>query len=302
MAAPTTKIQQPTTGHAAVTARRRRIRDWRWLLRQAIQYVLLVLLACVMLFPFYWMVASSLKAPHELGAIPPIWWPSALQISSYQKVFEVIPFARTLLNSIVVTVLSTLGILVTSIMAGYVFAKHQFRGKNLLFILVLATMMVPQFVLLIPLYRMMNALNLVNTYPGLILPNLANGFGIFLMRQFIAGVPDELLEAARIDGASDWTILWRVVTPLLRPAALALVLFAFVFQWNNFLWPLTVVYSQDMNTVVLALNGLRTYTSSIAFTNIVMAGAVIGILPSVILTLAVQKYFIEGISMTGIKG
>lgn len=268
---------------------------------QAVRYVLLALLACVMLFPFFWMVASSVKSPNELGAVPPIWWPERPILSPYKTVFEVIPFGRTLLNSVIVTVVTTAGILVTSIMAGYVFAKHTFRGKNTLFILVLSTMMVPQFVMLIPLYRMMNELNLVNTYPGLILPNLANGFGIFLMRQFIAGIPDELLEAARIDGASEWKILWRVVTPLLRPAALALILFAFVFQWNNFLWPLTVVYSQDMSTVVLALNGLRTYTSSIAFTNIVMAGAVIGILPSVILMLWIQKYFIEGISMTGIK-
>jgi len=187
-------------------------------------------------------------------------------------------------------------------MAGYVFAKHNFRGKNIIFICVLTTMMVPQFVMLIPLYRMMNALNLTNSYPGLILPNLANGFGIFLMRQFIMGVPDELLEAARIEGASEWQILWNIVTPLLRPAAAALILFAFVFQWNNFLWPLTIVQTPDMSTVVLSLNGLRTYTSSVTFTNIVMAGTAIGILPSVILTLWAQKYFIEGISMTGIKG
>jgi len=268
---------------------------------QAAQYLALVFLACVMLFPFFWMVASSVKAPNELGAIPPIWWSAHPTAGPYKTVFEVIPFGRSLLNSVIVSVLTTAGILVTSILAGYVFAKHNFRGKNILFIAVLATMMVPQFVMLIPLYRMMNSLNLVNTYPGLILPNLATGFGIFLMRQFIAGIPDELLEAARIDGASEWTALWRVVVPLLRPAALALTLFAFVFQWNNFLWPLTVVYSQDMSTVVLSLNSLRTYTSSVAFTNIVMAGAVIGILPSVILMLWIQKYFIEGISMTGIK-
>lgn len=268
---------------------------------QAAQYVVLIVLACVMLFPFFWMVASSVKAPNELGAVPPIWWSEHPTLAPYKTVFEVIPFARSLLNSVIVTVTTTAGILITSIMAGYVFAKHNFRGKNILFIAVLATMMVPQFVMLIPLYRMMNSLNLVDTYPGLILPNLANGFGIFLMRQFIAGIPDELLEAARIDGASEWKILWRVVVPLLRPAALALILFAFVFQWNNFLWPLTVVYSQDMSTVVLSLNSLRTYTSSVAFTNIVMAGAVIGIIPSVILMLWIQKYFIEGISMTGIK-
>lgn len=294
-------VTEPTTtATARVTMRPRPARARPYLL-QSLQYLLFVLLACVMLFPFFWLVASSVKAPNELGAVPPIWWPSNPTVIPYKTVFEVIPFARSLLNSVVVTVLSTAGILVTSIMAGYVFAKHDFRGKNLLFVGVLATMMVPQFVLLIPLYRMMNGLNLVNTYPGLILPNLANGFGIFLMRQFIAGIPDELLEAARLDGASEWRLLWQIIVPLLRPAALALILFAFVFQWNNFLWPLTVVYSRDMNTVVLALNGLRTYTSSIAFTNIVMAGTVIGIIPSVVLMLWMQKYFIQGISMTGIK-
>lgn len=275
----------------------------RWRLSsQMLQYLIMIALICVMLFPFFWLVASSLKAPNELGAVPPIWWSAHPDISSYITVFQVVPFARALLNSTIVTVSSTVGILLTSIMAGYVFAKHNFRGKNFIFICVLATMMVPQFIMLIPLYRMMNAFNLTNSYPGLILPNLANGFGIFLMRQFIAGIPNDLLEAAQIDGASEWTILWRVVVPLLRPAAAALILFAFVFQWNNFLWPLSIVYSQDMSTVVLSLNGLRTYTSSITFTNIVMAGTAIGILPSVILTLWVQKYFIEGISITGIKG
>jgi multiple sugar transport system permease protein len=275
----------------------------RWRLSsQMLQYLIMIALICVMLFPFFWLVASSLKAPNELGAVPPIWWSAHPDISSYITVFQVVPFARALLNSTIVTVSSTVGILLTSIMAGYVFAKHNFRGKNFIFICVLATMMVPQFIMLIPLYRMMNAFNLTNSYPGLILPNLANGFGIFLMRQFISGIPNDLLEAAQIDGASEWTILWRIVVPLLRPAAAALILFAFVFQWNNFLWPLSIVYSQDMSTVVLSLNGLRTYTSSITFTNIVMAGTAIGILPSVILTLWVQKYFIEGISITGIKG
>ena len=269
---------------------------------QVVQYAVMVLILLVMVFPFFWLLASSIKPAGEQGAIPPIWWSAHPDLSPYATVFQVTPFARALLNSIIVTICSTAGILLTSIMAGYVFAKHQFRGKNAIFIVVLTTMMVPQFVLLIPLYRMMNALNLTNSYPGLILPNLANAFGIFLMRQFIMGIPDELLEAAHMDGASEWTILWRVIVPQLRPAAAALILFAFVFQWNNFLWPLSIVNSPDMSTVVLSLNGLRTYTSSVSFANIVMAGTLIGILPSVILTLWVQKYFIEGISMTGIKG
>ncbi len=277
-------------------------RTLRSLPSHVLQYGVLLLMLVIMVFPFFWLLASSVKPAYEQGAIPPIWWSTHPDLSPYLTVFQVTPFARALLNSLIVTICSTFGILVTSIMAGYVFAKHQFHGKNVIFLVVLATMMVPQFVLLIPLYRMINALNLTNSYPGLILPNLANGFGIFLMRQFIMGIPDELLEAARMDGASEWTILWRVIVPQLRPAAAALILFAFVFQWNNFLWPLSIVTSPDMSTVVLSLNGLRTYTSSVSFANIVMAGTVIGILPSVILTLWVQKYFIEGISMTGIKG
>jgi multiple sugar transport system permease protein len=284
-----------------VKSYQRHSRARRWL-SLALQYLCVALILVVMLFPFFWLLASSLKSPEDLEALPPVWWPAHPAFSSYRTVFEVTPFARAILNSLIVTVCSTTGILLTSIMTGYVFAKHQFRGKNTLFVGVLATMMVPQFVMLIPLYRMMVALHLDNTYPGLILPNLANGFGIFLMRQFIAGIPDELLEAARLDGASEWTLLWRVVVPLLRPAAAALVLFAFVFQWNNFLWPLSMVYSPEMSTVVLSLNGLRTYTSSVTFTNIVMAGTAIGILPSVLLTLWAQRYFIEGISLTGIKG
>jgi multiple sugar transport system permease protein len=187
-------------------------------------------------------------------------------------------------------------------MAGYVFAKHHFKGKNILFMILLSTMMVPQFVLIVPLYHMMSGLHLVNTYLGLILPNLANAFGIFLMRQFIQGIPDELVEAAKIDGASEWKILWKVVVPLLRPAASALILFAFVFQWNNFLWPLTIVQTPEMNTVVLALNSLRSYTSSVQYTNVVMAGAVVGIIPSIVLFFWLQKFFVEGIATTGVKG
>lgn len=277
-------------------------RNLRSMPSHVLHYGVMLLMLVIMVFPFFWLFASSVKPAYEQGAIPPIWWSAHPDLSPYITVFQVTPFARALLNSLIVTVCSTFGILMTSIMAGYVFAKHQFHGKNVIFLVVLATMMVPQFVLLIPLYRMINALNLTNSYPGLILPNLANGFGIFLMRQFIMGIPDELLEAAHMDGASEWTILWRVIVPQLRPAAAALILFAFVFQWNNFLWPLSIVNSPDMSTVVLSLNGLRTYTSSVSFANIVMAGTVIGILPSVILTLWVQKYFIEGISMTGIKG
>jgi multiple sugar transport system permease protein len=266
------------------------------------KYLILLIISLIMVFPFYWMTISSLKTPAELSQLPPVWWPDNPSIQSYLDIFEVIPFGRSIINSFVVTTAATVSILITSIMAGYVFAKYQFKGKNALFVIVLSTMMVPQFVLIVPLYHMMNGLNLVNTFMGLILPNMANAFGIFLMRQFIEGIPNDLIEAARLDGASEWKILWKVIVPLLKPAASALILFAFVFQWNNFLWPLTIVQSPEMNTVVLALNSLRSYTTSVEYTNVVMAGATIGILPSVCLFLWLQKFFIEGIAMTGIKG
>jgi multiple sugar transport system permease protein len=266
------------------------------------KYLILLIISLIMVFPFYWMTVSSLKTPAELSQLPPVWWPDNPSIQSYLDIFEVIPFSRSIVNSFVVTTAATVSILITSIMAGYVFAKYQFKGKNVLFVIVLSTMMVPQFVLIVPLYHMMNGLNLVNTFLGLILPNMANAFGIFLMRQFIEGIPDDLIEAARLDGASEWNILWKVIVPLLKPAASALILFAFVFQWNNFLWPLTIVQSPEMNTVVLALNSLRSYTTSVEYTNVVMAGSTIGILPSVCLFLWLQKFFIEGIAMTGIKG
>ncbi|MDR7238861.1 carbohydrate ABC transporter permease [Neobacillus drentensis] len=271
-------------------------------LGKLVKYLIMLLISIVMVFPFYWMAVSSLKTPEELSALPPVWWPESLSFDSFKNIFEVIPFGSAMVNSIIVTTAATVSILITSIMAGYVFAKYQFRGKNILFVIVLSTMMVPQFVLIVPLYHMMNGLNLVNTFMGLILPNMANAFGIFLMKQFIEGIPDDLIEAARLDGASEWKILWKVIVPLLKPAASALILFAFVFQWNNFLWPLTIVQTPEMNTVVLALNSLRSYTTSVEYTNVVMAGAVIGILPSVFLFLWLQKFFIEGIAMTGIKG
>lgn len=267
-----------------------------------IKYIGFLIISLVMVFPFFWMAVSSLKTPVELASLPPVWWPESPSFEAFKNIFELIPFGRSIVNSIIVTTVSTISILITSIMAGYVFAKYKFKGKSVLFLIILSTMMVPQFVLIVPLFHMFSAMDMINTYFGLILPNMANAFGIFLMRQFIEGIPNDLIEAARLDGASEWKILATVIVPLLKPAASALILFAFVFQWNNFIWPLTIVQTPEMNTVVLALNGLRSYTTSVEYTNIVMSGAIIGILPSVFLFIWLQKFFIQGIAMTGIKG
>jgi multiple sugar transport system permease protein len=271
-------------------------------LLMAVQYLVYALIVVLMLFPLFWMVASSFKTPQELQALPPVWLPSSINFSAYARAFSTVPFARSFLNSFVIAGGSTLGILVTSIMAGYVFAKLRFRGRNQLFALVLSTMFLPPIVMLVPLYKIVQSLGLVDTLAGVMLPNIANAFGIFLMRQFIAGIPDELLESARLDGASEWTNLWRIVFPLLGPAIAALVVFAFTFHWNSFLWPLTVLQSPDQQTVVLALNRLVSYTSAIKFQNVVMAGAVISVLPNVLLFVFLQRYFIAGIAHTGSKG
>ncbi len=274
----------------------------RFRLRRLGICVILTGIVILVAFPFYWMVASSLKSSVELTALPPIWVPRHVVWSAYQRIFQVIPFGRAMFNSFVVSTVSTLGILTTSTLAGYTFAKFTFRGKHLIFMAVLATMMIPSFVTIVPLYYMMNSLNLVNTFGGLILPNLASGFGIFLMRQFASGISNELIEAARMDGASEWQILVHVVVPLLKPAIAALGVFAFVFQWNRFLWPLTIVHSSNMDTVTLALNGLRSFTTSVSFTNVVMAGAAIGMIPSIIIFFWLQRFLVQGIAMTGIKG
>lgn len=271
-------------------------------LRLAWQTIGYVFVAAIMLFPLFWMVASSFKTAQQLQALPPVWLPTQLDFSAYERAFSTVPFARSFLNSFVIAGGTTLGILVTSIMAGYVFAKLRFRGREILFGLVLATMFLPPIVMLVPLFRIVQALGLTDTLAGVMLPNLANAFGIFLMRQFVAGIPDEVLESARIDGASEWTNLWRIVFPLLGPAIAALAVFAFTFHWNSFLWPLTVLQSPDSQTVVLALNRLVSYTSAIKFQNVVMAGAVISVLPNVILFLFLQRSFITGISQTGLKG
>ena len=268
----------------------------------ALSAALALAIAAVMLFPLFWMLASSLKTPQELQASPPVWLPAAPSLDAYRQAFSVVDYGRAFVNSLIIAGGTTADILLTSLMAGYVFAKHRFRGKALLFNLVLATMFLPPIVTLVPLFKVIEALGLVDTYLGAMLPYLANAFGIFLMRQFIAGIPDELLESARIDGASEWTILWRIVTPLLGPAVASLLVFAFVYHWNSFLWPLTVLQSERMHTVVLALNRLVSYTSAIRFQNVVMAGAAVAVLPSVLIFLLLQRFFITGVATTGVKG
>ncbi|MCV3241652.1 carbohydrate ABC transporter permease [Mesorhizobium sp. ZC-5] len=263
--------------------------------------MLVVLVASA--FPLLWMVLSSFKTAAETMQVPPAWLPRSPSLEAYGKVAGVISVGRSMLNSAIIASVTTAGILVTSLMAGYAFAKYHFRGKNMLFAALIATMFLPPIVTLIPLYRIVGYLDLNASLAGVILPNLANAFGIFLMRQFIAGVPDDLIDAARVDGASELRILFAIVAPNVAPAIAALALFAFVYHWNSYLWPLTVLQgNSDQYPIVISLSRLLSYNRGAMNTNLVMAGATLAVLPPLVLFAFLQRFFVDSIVSSGVKG
>jgi multiple sugar transport system permease protein len=270
---------------------------------RAALYSLMLGLSAAVAFPLVWMVLSSLKTPPETMQSPPIWFPASPSFEAYAKVSGIIDVQRSLMNSAAIASVTTAGILITSLLAGYVFAKHAFHGRNLLFAVMIATMFLPPIVTLIPLYRIIQTLRLDGSLAGVILPNLANAFGIFLMRQFIAGVPNELIEAARIDGASELRIVFRIVAPVVTPALTALGLFAFVYHWNSYLWPLTVLQGNEAQyPIVLSLSRLLSYNRSAINTDLVMAGATLAVLPPLVLFVFLQRSFVKTIVNTGLIG
>lgn len=265
-------------------------------------YALLIVGAIPMAFPFYYMLASSLMSASELIQVPIAWWPQHPQWQLYSQVWQVIPLARMFANSFGVTLAITAGILLTSSLAGFGFAKYHFRGRDTVFVAVLSSMMVPFFVLLIPVYYIVKELGWLDTYQGLIVPNLVTAFGVFLMRQFIMTIPDEFIDAARVDGAGEFWIYWRIIVPLVKPALSALGIFAFIFQWENFLWPLLILQSPAMYTVPIGLNSLRSYADRQENLSLLMAGSVLAVIPSVVVFLLLQRQFVRGIAMGGLKG
>lgn len=265
--------------------------------------LLIIVLAVVAAFPLVWMVLSSLKTPQESMQVPPVWLPADPNLDAYGEVYGVIDAGRSMLNSAIIAVSATLGILVTSLMAGYAFAKYRFPFRNLVFALLISTMFLPPIVTLIPLYRMVSEMGLAGTLLGVVLPQLGNAFGIFLMRQFIAGVPDDLIDAARVDGASELRIVFTVVAPVIVPAIAALALFAFTFHWNTYLWPLTVLQGNTDNyPIVLSLGRLLSYNRGAMNTGLVMAGATLAVLPPLVLFVFLQKFFVDSMVGSGVKG
>lgn len=268
---------------------------------KALLYVALAAVLVIPLFPLYWLLISSMKTPQEFGSIPPTWYPHNPTLEPYQTAFSAVPFARSLANSVLISGVCSISVLITSLLAGYVFAKYRFRGRDTIFWLVVGTMFVPPIVTLVPLFKMIEGIGLSDKLIGVMLPWLVNAFGIFLMRQFIADVPDELLDAARVDGASELRIVTRVVFPLVKPASITLLVFAAVYYWNNYIWPLSVLKSPDNFPVVLTLSRLLSYNMAVGYQNVVLAGTLVAALPTLVIFLLSQRVFVQGIARTGIK-
>ena len=263
-------------------------------------YLMLAVALLLTVVPFLWMLLGSFKPEPELQQVPPTWWPQTPTLQNYSELFDRLNFPQFFGNSVLVAVAVTAGNLVFCSMVGYALAKLDFAGKRLLFGLVLGMLMVPGVVTFVPLFVLVSNLGMVNTYPGLILPFLVTPLGVFLMRQFISGLPDELIEAARIDGAGEWTIFARVIMPLCGPALATLGILTFLSSWNNFLWPLVVAQSEDKYTLPVAL-ALYSIGQNATNYTLLLAGSVVVIVPVIVLFVALQRYFVQGIATTGIK-
>ena len=268
--------------------------------KKILVYILLVLGALTMLLPFFWMVSTAFKTGFEALQPPPTWLPKHFQWGNWVRAWQAAPFATYLINSVVVSLATTLGQLVTSILAAFAFAKLNFSGKKVLFTILLATMMVPGEMLIIPNFVTLSELHLVNTYGALIVPWLASFFAVFTLRQSFASVPDQLYYAARLDGASDWQFLWRVLVPNAKSTITAIGLLQIIGSWNSFMWPLIVTNTEKMRTLPVGLQAFSS-DSGVQYPEL-MAASTFVILPMVVMYLLLNKYVVAGISNTGIKG
>ncbi|TCC58736.1 carbohydrate ABC transporter permease [Kribbella pittospori] len=262
-------------------------------------YVVLVALGLVTVLPLLYMIVLALQSDAEVQSGDPVLWPADLQWSNFTRLFEAAPFERFFLNSFVMAGAITVSHLIFDPLVGYVFAKMDFPGKRIAFVAVLSTLMVPFFVRMLPIYSIFASLGWIDSYQGLIVPFLMDAYGIFLMRQFIKPLPDELIEAARVDGAGEFRIYLRVILPQCKPALAVLGLFTFVFQWNEFLWPLIATSRTEMRTLPIGL----TLFNQEYFTqwNLTAAGALILFVPTALFFVITQKFLVEGIALSGLK-
>ena len=278
----------------------------RNLITTTVLYILMIGLSVIFMFPFFWTVSSSLKQVWELSTFPPTWLPVSPQWQNYATVLQTVPFLRWTWNSIYVVVLSTVGTVLSASVVAYAFARLRYRGRNLLFILTLGTMMLPAQVTLIPQFILFHKLGWIETLRPLWVPSWFGGgaFFIFLFRQFFLSLPRELDEAALIDGASYGRIFWSILMPLSKPVLATVAVISFIAGWNDFINPLIYVHDSDQYTLAVGLNYFRTLPDMAATPtqHLLMAGSVMVIAPVLIVFFSAQRYFVQGIVLSGIKG
>ena len=266
-----------------------------------VAYALISATAVSMIFPFYWMVSSSLKTEMDIFLVPPKWLPIPPQWDNYAYVFEQVNFGRYTYNSLKIGILWTVGVVLSSSWAAYGFARVRFWGRETLFVMTLAAMMIPGQVTMIPTFILMNWIGWVNTHYPLWVPAFFGGaFGIFLMRQYFLTIPQELLDSAKIDGCSHFGIFWRIMMPLSRPALASLALLSFMGSWNSLLGPVIYLYDEELFTLPIGLTRFQgMYVTFWAYT---MAGATITVIPILLVFLFTQQYFVRGVVLSGLKG
>lgn len=269
-------------------------------LAAAIVNGLLLALAVLSLFPLVWMLSVSFMQPGEASHFPPPLLPADPTLHNYRELFVRAGMGRYFANSLMVSIAVTLVSVLLNTMAGYAFAKLRFKGRDSTFRALLAALVIPAQVAMMPLFLLLKQMGLVNTYAGAMVPGLAGVFGIFLVRQYARSIPDELLDAARIDGAGEWRIYWQVVLPVLKPILVTLAIFSFLGAWNDFMWPLIVLSDQSLQTLPVALASLS--REHVQDNELMMAGSVVTVLPVLLLFLSLQRYYMQGLLVGSVKG
>lgn len=280
-----------TQASVAPLARRRDPGTW-------IAYLALTVGTVIVAFPLYWMIASALKSPIDLFDLRLV--PSHPTLNNFGEVLTRTQFPRWFGNSLVVALITTVSVAFFDSLVGYTLAKLRFPGRGLIFVMILATLMIPTEMLVIPWYIMSSAYGWINTYWGIMFPGLISAFGIFLIRQFMSGVPDELLDAGRIDGVSEFGLYWRIALPLIKPAIAALCIFTFLGNWNAFLWPLIVIQKANMRTLPV---GIALFSGEAGSSwHLIMAASALAVLPVLAVFAILQRQIIEGVTLTGLRG
>jgi ABC-type glycerol-3-phosphate transport system permease component len=276
-------------------------RDARWYIGRTFTHFVLVLTAVIIGLPFFWMVTTALKSPLEVAVFPPIWWPKELRWDNFSTAWNLAPFGRFYLNSIITTVTGVILQVTIGALSAFAFARIKFRGSNVLFLVMLAAMMIPGQVALIPNYVVLKQLKWINTYQGIVIPHVASVFGAFLLRQYFLTIPASLYDAAELDGLGHFRTLTRIALPLARPVVGTCILYFFISKWNEYLWPLIVTNTQNMRTLPVGLAMVRDAEYAIGPEHL-MAASLFVLLPVLAVYVAAQKQLIEGIAAGAVKG